>query len=201
MNKPIIFGIVVVVAGIASVVVLNNRHQANNKSGTVIEKADKSGTEGSMAGKEKDMMSAEGGSASGGKNEMMDETMQKENHATPTTDSMMKKTEAMMPKAGSYLDYSGQAVAEAQKNGKKVVLFFHAAWCPYCKAADAAFKANPDKIPAEVVLLKTDYDSQTALKQKYGITYQHTFVQIDNNGNMVTKWVSGDVDLLNKNVK
>ncbi len=107
----------------------------------------------------------------------------------------------MMPFHGSYLDYSAATVAAEQKAGHKVVLFFHAAWCPFCKAADAAFKANLGEVPKGVTILKTDYDSQTELKQKYGITYQHTFVQIDSDGNQVSKWSGGDIDNLKKYVK
>ncbi len=113
----------------------------------------------------------------------------------------MDKKDVMMAKTGAYKDYSPETVAAEQKAGNKVVLFFHAVWCPYCKAADAAFKANLDKIPAGVTVLKTDYDSNTALKQKYGVTYQHTFVQIDNAGNQVTKWNGGDTDNLTKFIK
>jgi hypothetical protein len=49
-----------------------------------------------------------------------------------------------------------------------------------------------------VTVLKIDYDSNTQLKQKYGVTYQHTFVQIDNNESLVTKWNGGDIDNLIK---
>ena len=117
-------------------------------------------------------------------------------------DEKMRDTNsAMMEKHGSYLDYSAATVAAEQKAGHKVVLYFYAPWCPFCRAADADFQAHGDKIPAGVTVLKTSYDNETALKQKYGITHQHTFVQIDNNGDMITKWISGDVDLLNKNIK
>lgn len=108
---------------------------------------------------------------------------------------------ADLSKAGSYKDYSPATVAAEQKAGKKVVLFFHAPWCPFCRAADAAFKANLGKIPSGVTILKTDYDSNTDLKKKYCVTYQHTFVQIDNSGNQVSKWNGGDIDNVIKYVK
>lgn len=130
-------------------------------------------------------------------NTMMDE---KKDDKTMSDDKMMDKNSMMQEKA-SYNDYSEQAVADAQKSGKKVVLFFHATWCPTCKAADAAFKADLSTIPNNVALFKTDYDSNKELKTKYGVTTQHTFVQIDKEGTMVTKWVSGDVDMLIKNIK
>lgn len=114
---------------------------------------------------------------------------------------MMEKDAVMMAKNGEYMDYSAATAAAESAEGHKVVLFFHAPWCPFCKAADTAFKAKLDQIPANVVVLKTDYDSNTALKQKYGVTYQHTFVQIDKDGNLVTKWNGGDLANLIKFIK
>ena len=39
------------------------------------------------------------------------------------------------------------------------------------------------------------------LAKKYLISYQHTFVQIDNDGNSVSKWNGGDIDNLKKYLK
>lgn len=116
-------------------------------------------------------------------------------------ETMTNKSDAMMASHGSYQDYSAATVASEQKAGHKVVLYFYAPWCPFCRVADADFKANGDKIPAGVTVFKTDYDSNTALKEKYGVNYQHTFVQIDASGNLVTKWVSGDTAMLVKQIK
>jgi thiol-disulfide isomerase/thioredoxin len=94
-----------------------------------------------------------------------------------------------------------ETVAAEQSSGNKVVLFFHAPWCPFCRAANTAFLQRADEIPSGVVVLKTDYDTNTELKRKYGVTYQHTFVQIDANGNQVSKWNGGDIDNLKKYLK
>lgn len=96
--------------------------------------------------------------------------------------------------AGTYIAYSPEAY-ESGKD-KKRVLFFHAAWCPFCKEADADFNAHLNDLPPDVVLLKIDYDRENDLKKKYGITYQHTFVQVDMEGNALTKWSGGGVQEL-----
>lgn len=114
---------------------------------------------------------------------------------------MMEGEEKIMKQEGAYKDYSATTVNSEQAAGQKVVLFFHAPWCPFCRTADSAFQAQLDKIPDGVTVLKTDYDSQTELKQKYGVTYQHTFVQIDNQGNQIIKWSGGDVDTLIANLR
>jgi hypothetical protein len=46
-----------------------------------------------------------------------------------------------------------------------------------------------------------DYDNSKDLQKKYGVTYQHTFVQIDENGEALSKWNGGDVDKLLSTVR
>lgn len=99
----------------------------------------------------------------------------------------------------SYVDYSAEAFSNA--SGKKRVLFFHASWCPTCKVAHAEFERNPAGISPGVIVFKTDYDANADLKKKYGITYQHTFVQVDDQGNEVAKWNGGGIKELVANVK
>ena len=106
---------------------------------------------------------------------------------------------AMMKKESRYMTYS-KASFDAAK-GKKRVYFFHAPWCPTCRPADSEFQANMDSIPEDVVLFKTDYDSSTDLKRQYGITYQHTFVLVDDQGNEIKKWNGGGIDELVANTK
>jgi len=113
-----------------------------------------------------------------------------------------EKTEGstMMVRRGSYEAYSPEKLALAE-NGK-VVLFFRATWCPTCKALDSDINKNLSSIPDGVTILDVDYDNSTALKQKYGITYQHTMVLVDSSGNQITKWTGSPTlaDLL-ENIK
>ncbi|MCB9805784.1 thioredoxin family protein [Candidatus Nomurabacteria bacterium] len=87
--------------------------------------------------------------------------------------------------SGIYGLYSPEKVTNAEG---KVVLFFHATWCPTCKALNNAIESHISEIPSDVTILKVDYDSNIALRQKYGVTVQHTLVQVDNNGEMIAKW-------------
>ena len=96
------------------------------------------------------------------------------------------KTDVMM-KAGSYEAYTPEKVALASAS-HDVVLFFRASWCPTCRAVDTDIKANLSKIPSDLTILDVNYDDSTALKQKYSVTYQHTFVQVDKDGNQIKKW-------------
>lgn len=119
---------------------------------------------------------------------MEGESMMEKDDAMMTDDaSMIEKNEGdsmMMEVKGSYEDYAPEKLAQ---EGKKV-LFFKASWCPSCNSLDKDIMANINAIPGGVSILKVDYDKEKDLKKKYGITYQHTFVQVDENGNEVAKW-------------
>lgn len=125
---------------------------------------------------------------------------------TPTyTESMetpkdsMVKNDSMMANESRYVDYS-KAAFDAAK-GKKRVYFFHASWCPTCKTANTEFTNNPAGIPEDVILFKTDYDTNSELKKQYAITYQHTFVLVDENGKEIKKWNGGGINELVANTK
>jgi thiol-disulfide isomerase/thioredoxin len=107
--------------------------------------------------------------------------------------------------AGEYVEYSPEILARSAD--QKRVLFFYASWCPTCRPADADFKANQSQIPAGVSVIRVNYNdpdtdqAEKDLAQKYGVTYQHTYVQIDQNGNQVTKWNGGKTAELLANIK
>ncbi|MBI5139322.1 thioredoxin family protein [Candidatus Nomurabacteria bacterium] len=101
------------------------------------------------------------------------------------TDTKAEDTTTL--EAGTYETYAPEKVALASAT-HDVVLFFRASWCPTCIAVDKDIKANLGKIPASLTILDVNYDNSSDLKKKYGVTYQHTFVQVDKDGNMLKKW-------------
>ena len=102
------------------------------------------------------------------------------------SDATMEADGVMMKESGTYEEYAASKIALAAK--EDVVLFFHASWCPICRAIETEINKDPSKIPAGVHILKVNYDEATALRQKYGVTVQHTFVQVDAQGNSLGKW-------------
>lgn len=107
----------------------------------------------------------------------------------PGSDTPEAIVESVEVSAGSYVAYSPEKIAMAATGD--VVLFFHASWCPSCKALNSDIEKNASAIPAGVTILKTDYDKETELKKKYGVTTQHTLVQVDKDGNLIKKWSGG----------
>lgn len=127
---------------------------------------------------------------------MMNEENEMKGDATESDSAMMEKadSEAMkdeknqvVENAGSYEAYRAEKVAMASDD-HKVILFFRAAWCPTCRALDADIRSHTTTIPEDVTILDVDYDNANTLKQKYGVTYQHTLVQVDANGDLIRKW-------------
>lgn len=87
--------------------------------------------------------------------------------------------------SGTYTDYDPALLANATEGS--VVLFFHASWCPSCRALDKSINENFSELPADVTILQLDFDTETELKKKYGVVRQHTLVQVDANGDEIKK--------------
>lgn len=81
--------------------------------------------------------------------------------------------------SGIYAAYTEGIVG----NGHPSVLFFHAGWCPICKRVDQTLTQWYEEEGFPLTVYKVDYDSSSDLKVRYGVTYQHTFVLIDGQGN------------------
>ena len=89
--------------------------------------------------------------------------------------------------AGAYVEYSDDAIAQAEG---RVLLFFHAPWCPQCRSVESDILA--EGVPDGVTIIKVDYDSRQDLRQRYGVTLQTTFVEVDADGAELQKHVAYD---------
>jgi thiol-disulfide isomerase/thioredoxin len=119
--------------------------------------------------------------------ESEDQMMAKEDAMMEKKDEAMmeKKDDAMMAKKGTFTPYSQAQVSQASADNK-VVLFFNASWCPTCRATTKAL--NESGVPAGITVLSVDYDANVDLRKQYGVTQQHTFVQVDAGGQKRTSW-------------
>lgn len=97
------------------------------------------------------------------------------------------------------LDFESEAQVNALAAEGKTVVFFYAAWCPNCRATVAELNERWAEVNPDLTLVIADYDKEAALKGKFGVTYQDTFVLLDEAGNSVKSWNSGGVDGLNAN--
>jgi thioredoxin 1 len=126
-----------------------------------------------------------------------DSMMKKDDGAMMKSEGAMMKEDSMMKSESSAM--GNQPVARATYaayaegvigNGSTSLLFFHAPWCPNCRTADKDLVSIYADGTASISTYKVDYDTAAALKSRYGVTYQHTFVLIDGEGNAL-KTVSG----------
>lgn len=106
----------------------------------------------------------------------------------PTAEPTAEPTEEPAADApGAYVDYTDDVIATTA--GQKV-LFFHASWCPQCRALDEELRTQG--VPDGLTVIKVDYDSMTELRQRYGVTLQTTVVYIDDAGEMLSSAVIYD---------
>lgn len=90
-------------------------------------------------------------------------------------------------RAGAWVDEAGYAAAPStfHRSGD-VVLFFTASWCPTC--AETVRSLDASGVPAGLTVVSVDFDAATDLRTQYGVTVQHTFVQIDEAGDVLAKF-------------
>lgn len=104
-----------------------------------------------------------------------------------TTETTQKATTPAEEKQGSYVVYSELAFQQANSSDRKV-LFFHAGWCPQCRALEKDITEKG--VPGGMIIFKVDYDSANDLKAKYGVTLQTTIVEVDAQGALIKKHVA-----------
>ncbi len=123
-------------------------------------------------------------------------------------DSMKKQEGSSMEqkdksiKAGFYEVYSPDNFSQFMRSWSedtKVVLFFNASWCPSCQVLNKELSGY--SLPEGLAVFSVDYDKYPELKKKYGVTYQHTLVQVDANSGLIKKWSGGDVAKIVSEVK
>ncbi len=104
-----------------------------------------------------------------------------------------------------YTEFSPDALSTARDTRR--VLFFYANWCPTCREAHADFVTKMSSIPERVTVIRVNYndsdtdDQEKSLARKFSVSYQHTFVEIDSEGNQLKKWNGGGVDELLSNTQ
>ena len=174
MKSNTLIGVVILVIVVIGAIVFAT------SSSTTSEVTGTDGTERAMEQAEETMVDGVAGES-----DMTDDAMMKDEVSEK---DMMDKADDMS--AGTFTSYNEDKLAMAA--GGDVVLFFKADWCPSCRALEANIEANAAAIPAGVTILEVNYDTATDLKRKYGVTTQHTLVQVDQNGELIKKWLGGN---------
>lgn len=88
--------------------------------------------------------------------------------------------------AGGFIEYADYQADPAAFATGDVVLFFNATWCPTCQEATKNLKSA--SFPDGLTVVSVDYDSNLDLRKQYGVTTQHTFVQVSPDGEQMAKF-------------
>jgi thioredoxin 1 len=120
---------------------------------------------------------------------MSSHSMSSESMSSHPMSSDSTSSEAMAH--GAYVGLAEYEADPTAHGTQRVVYFFHANWCPDCRASDAALMKTG--VPEGFVVVKADYDSETELRRKFGVTVQDTFVEVGP-GMSVVKKFTGPVD-------
>ncbi|HUA81259.1 MAG TPA: thioredoxin family protein [Dyella sp.] len=78
--------------------------------------------------------------------------------------------------------FTTAALKAAQAAGKPVLVDAYASWCPTCRKQAPTIDAMAnDPAFAKLLILRLDYDNQTAEKRALGIVQQSTLIAFDGN--------------------
>lgn len=97
-------------------------------------------------------------------------------------DSTTEVTEQEQPAYSAAVYTDNQAVLT--ESGPKVI-YFHADWCPTCRALEERVNKTLSEFPDGTKIVKVNYDTEKELKKQYGIKVQTSLVILDESGNQV----------------
>jgi hypothetical protein len=93
-----------------------------------------------------------------------------------------------------YLTYTTEnfdsAKAAVATSGGRLLLYFHVDWSSVCVELDQDIAASVHDLPGDLIILRADFEEDTALRQAYDVQHEHTFVQVDSQGNKLTAWLA-----------
>lgn len=72
--------------------------------------------------------------------------------------------------------YDADAFAAAAAGEDPVLVFFHAPWCPVCRAQEPKVLSHLQGAYTHVVAFKADFDSQMDLRRKMNVQKQSTLI-------------------------
>lgn len=113
----------------------------------------------------------------------------------------------LKPAQPQYVDFEEGLLSKLSEQGKKMVLFFYASWCPICQPAHKDILANQTNLPEDIVIVRINYNDNNTdqaekdLARELNVTYQHTFVYLDNEGKVLKAWNGGKFKELLENIQ
>lgn len=94
----------------------------------------------------------------------------------------------------NYKDYSRKEYEKAMAEKKIIALYFTANWCPICREQELINMEALEDLGEDILALRVhildseETDETKALAEKYGVTYQHTYVILKPSGEVSSKY-------------
>ncbi len=117
----------------------------------------------------------------------------------PPAPARAEEASARAENAASLVQFSTREELATLAAQGRTVVFFYATWCPNCILTLSELSGRWAEIDPAITLVIADYDREIALKAEYGVTYQDTFVLLDDKARSVRLWNAGGVASLNRN--
>lgn len=105
-------------------------------------------------------------------------------------------TLAPTSKSPYYIAYSDAEYRMAKAEGRPILLYFWASWCPICRNEEPKVKERVESSGVPIAGFRLNFDTEDALKQQFGINYQHTTVILNGKGEEVARFFgpTGDAE-------
>lgn len=84
-----------------------------------------------------------------------------------------------------YLNYDEKLIKDFDW---RIILEFYANWCSTCKSFDKSLEDYD--LPEDILILKVDFDNSEELRKKYSVLTQSTFVEINNNWDILNRFIA-----------
>lgn len=76
----------------------------------------------------------------------------------------------------AFKPFTREAFNAAAAEGRTTLVFFHAPWCPVCKAQEPKVQAHLNTDARQVVAFKVDYDTNKELRHEMNVMKQSTLI-------------------------
>ena len=95
---------------------------------------------------------------------------------TPMKNDAMQEKVMAAPMMNDFKPFTAEAFKSAAEAGKTTLVFFHAPWCPVCKAQEPKVLAHLNGDHKDIVALKIDYDTNPGLRKEMKVDKQSTLI-------------------------
>jgi thiol:disulfide interchange protein len=110
--------------------------------------------------------------------------------ATENGRSQVTSSEENQNRSDNYLDFSTSEYEKARGEGKTVMLYFTANWCPTCRAQEPVnleafeeFKDDNDIVIFKIHILDSETTEENEdLADEFGVRLQHTYIILNPQG-------------------